>query len=398
MLVNCTLAVPTMVLEQYLFKATLYRVRPAGFTKQLELLTSYVSQWEVTWVEDTDGVHTAVFMARALSFVSVNITSQQVISVALPVPSRANLTAPSSPHSLTEYQLTHIGESGMHTVQLAPFGGADPNGPGARELIMLTTNITFRPDDAPGQHAGGSGSDGSSHSPSSSSSSSAGAPSAALYGQLRRFLANNVAHQSSQQHVLMGIVTPPVVLDLAYTQNLVQLPASMPAGYFGFVNLVALHLSQGPRAASPDATVLLPDVWTHLLWGIQRCVGLLVFVCWDLHAVHTWIPMCEHEQGWFVRTDMHGGILGCMSSTAAHVPFSNACSLLCACTWCCCCLLSVLSVPAVVYARTNKNVVTLSNVTLWVPAAEFSFIRFHTTEQAASFTINLQGMRKDVLP
>lgn len=41
--------------------------------------------------------------------------------------------------------------------------------------------------------------------------------------------------------------------------------------------------------------------------------------------------------------------------------------------------------------RTVSNVVYLSNVTLWVPAAEFSFIRSHTAEQPKSFTINLQG-------
>jgi hypothetical protein len=41
--------------------------------------------------------------------------------------------------------------------------------------------------------------------------------------------------------------------------------------------------------------------------------------------------------------------------------------------------------------RTTKNVVTLSNVTLWVPAAEFSFIRSHTAATPTSFTINLQG-------
>lgn len=35
--------------------------------------------------------------------------------------------------------------------------------------------------------------------------------------------------------------------------------------------------------------------------------------------------------------------------------------------------------------------VVLSNATLFVPAAEFSFIRSHTGEQPTSFTINLQG-------
>jgi hypothetical protein len=49
---------------------------------------------------------------------------------------------------------------------------------------------------------------------------------------------------------------------------------------------------------------------------------------------------------------------------------------------CCCPLLA---------GRTSKNVVLLSNVTLYVPAAEFSFIRSHTAEQPTSFTINLQG-------
>lgn len=70
---------------------------------------------------------------------------------------------------------------------------------------------------------------------------------------------------------------------------------------------------------------------------------------------------------------------------------------------CCCCLVSlhthpthtrwhcVLPAHAGVVCRSISSVVYLSNVTLWVPAAEFSFIRSHTAEQPTSFTINLQG-------
>lgn len=53
-------------------------------------------------------------------------------------------------------------------------------------------------------------------------------------------------------------------------------------------------------------------------------------------------------------------------------------------------LCSVFLCVRVSYRAVN-SVVYLSNVTLWVPAAEFSFIRSHTAEQPTSFTINLQG-------
>jgi len=269
---NCTLVVSTTALEQYLYKATLFRVKPAGFTQQLQRLSQYISAWSVSWMEPTDSVYVEEFDSIAISFNSVNITAQPAIAVALPVPDRSTMAVTMSQHALSEYQLTHVGQSGMNTMQLGPVGGADPNQAGARELIMLTTNVTFSPD-APSVPA--------ATTATGAQSPAAAAPDVMLYRQLRKFLAANIGSGALQQHVLMGIVVPPVTLDLAYSQNLVQLPPAMPPGHFALVNMVALHLSQGPRAASPDATVLLPDVWTHLLWSIQRYVG---YMCW--RALH----------------------------------------------------------------------------------------------------------------
>lgn len=266
---NCTLVVSTMALEQYLFKATLFRVKPAGFTEQLQRLSQYINVWSVSWMEPTESVYVEEFDSIAITFNSVNITAQPAIAVALPVPDRSTMAGTMSQHALSEYQLTHVGQSGMHTMQLGPVGGADPNQVGARELVMLTTNVTFSPDGPSATAA-----------TAATGPQSPAAPDVMLYRQLRKFLATNVGSGALQQHVLMGIVVPPVTLDLAYSQNLVQLPPVMPPGHFALVNMVALHLSQGPRAASPDATVLLPDVWTHLLWSIQRYAkGLHVLTC-----------------------------------------------------------------------------------------------------------------------
>lgn len=67
------------------------------------------------------------------------------------------------------------------------------------------------------------------------------------------------------------------------------------------------------------------------------------------------------------------------------VPFVlMPCSLTAPC--CSLCLPACLPMP-----RETRNVLLLSNTTLWVPAAEFSFIRSHTAAQLTSFTINLQG-------
>jgi hypothetical protein len=246
---NTTLVASTASLEQYLFQATLFRVRPAGFGQQLAHFLNYIDNWQVNWVEDSETVLTQHFDAAAIRFRVVNMTSRPVIAVPLPAPDRSSMAVPDDPSDGPDYELTHISHSGMQTVQLAPYGGANRQGPGARELIMLTTNITYRGDSAAGA-AGDAGHD--------------------VFKQLRAFLQQNLAEVALQQHVLMGIDTPPVTVDLAYSQNLVDLPPTMPAGHFALVNMMLMHLSQGPRAASPDANVLLPDVWTHLMWSIRR--------------------------------------------------------------------------------------------------------------------------------
>lgn len=243
-----------VLLEQYLIQATVYRVRPAGFAKQLSHYEKRISRWEVRWAEDSESVYTTHFDASAMQLTAVNMTSRQLVARALPLPAHNSSAAALAQQKVPEYQLTHVGHSGLHTMDLLPLDGEGQLVPGARELIMLTSNVTVPPDGA-APPAG---------------------PEAVEQTQLRAFLKHSLQHGATQQHVVIGIETPPVTLDLSYTRNLVQLPANLPAGHFAIVNMMIMHLSQGPRAAMADANVLLPDVWTHLLWGIRRCA---VCVC-----------------------------------------------------------------------------------------------------------------------
>jgi hypothetical protein len=56
---NVTMVMADVSLEQYLVQATVYRVRPAGFTKQLSHIEKQISQWEVRWAEDSESVYTS---------------------------------------------------------------------------------------------------------------------------------------------------------------------------------------------------------------------------------------------------------------------------------------------------------------------------------------------------
>lgn len=249
---NCTLVVSMLASEQFLFKATLFRVRPAGFSQQLQQLLGHVSRWDVSWVEDGDSVYTDAFYTTAVKFSRVLVSAQPMVAAALPLPIRSSL--PALQPGIPEYQLTHVGQEGLQVMQRMP----SPAGSQGREVVMLTTNLTLVTGYA---------------SPPAAAAAVAGAgagsgPYPGVDAQLRRFLATRVA-DTAVQHVLMGIVTPPIAVDVAYS-NLVRLPPAMPAGYFGLVNMVLLHLPQGPNASLPDANVLLPDVWTHLLWSIPR--------------------------------------------------------------------------------------------------------------------------------
>jgi hypothetical protein len=174
-----------------------------------------------------------------------------MVAVALPLPFNGSVRARQL--GVPEYQLTHVGQEGLNAMPPEAPAGSDTG----REVVMLTTNITFKAADAA--------------SAGSTALAAAGASAlvdADVAGQLRKFLSGRVA-DTAVQHVLMGIVTPPITVDVAYS-TLVPLPPAMPAGYFGLVNMVMMHLPQGPRAAVADANVLLPDVWTHLLWSIPR--------------------------------------------------------------------------------------------------------------------------------
>jgi hypothetical protein len=263
---NSTLVASTASLEQYLFQATLFRVRPAGFSQRLAHFSKYIKKWQVNWVEDSESVFTQHFDAAAIRFRAVNMTARPVIAVVLPAPDHSSMAVVYDARDGPDYELTHISQSGMQTVQLAPYSGWRP-GPVARELIMLTTNITYKGDAATAD--GGADND--------------------VFKQLT-FLQQNLAEVALQQHVLMGIDTPPVTVDLAYSQNLVELPPTMPAGHFVMVNIMLMHLSQGPRAASPDANVLLPDVWTHLMWSIRR------WAVYSLKCRQRWQTSCGQHQ------------------------------------------------------------------------------------------------------
>lgn len=239
---NCTLIVSKLDSQQFLFKATLFRVRPAGFTQHLQQLLGGVSRWDVSWVEDGDSVFADAFYSTALRYSRVLVTAEPMVVVALPLP--LNGSARARQPGVLEYQLTHVGQEGLNAIlpELE------------REVVMLTTNITFKAEDA-----------------ASTAVAAAGASALVdtdVAGQLRKFLRGRVT-DTAGQHVLMGIVTPPITVDVAYS-TLVPLPPAMPAGHFGLVNMVMMHLPQGPRAALADANVLLPDVWTHLLWSIPR--------------------------------------------------------------------------------------------------------------------------------
>jgi hypothetical protein len=362
---NSTMVVANSELDEYLFRATLFLVQPHGFAKQLAHLASFITAWHVAWVEQNSVVHTSELATSVLHFLGVNMTETPQVAARLPLPARpARLTALTAAGPTVQYQVTHVDEVGIVTEDLiAPADDA----PSIRDLVILTTNITFT-----------NGAAGDGHQPNSSSASASGGATSHSPGDLdervRALLATNLARMPKEQHAVMGIVTPPVVLDLSYAPALLPLPASMPAGYLTLVNLVAIHLPQGPRASQPDATVLLPDVWTHLLWSLPRCGRhgkAAAARCWEL-GVAPRVLLCA-----------------CTHSRPSHKVLPPR-HMLTAARSCCAGAPALLRFPRAAH-RTTLNVVMLSNVTLWVPAAEFSFIRFHTTEEQVNFTINLQG-------
>lgn len=234
---NCTLVLSMLELEEYLYKATLFNVQPAGFPEALQYLDSVVTEWQVEWVPELHMVQTAVFESAAMSVLECNYTIEPVVAPRLPLPGRANdskLTAEDAPQ---EHSLTHVDALGVRGV------GSSPASPGTSEMLLLTTNMSF----------------------------GIGSPAnPVVERQLQQHIEQQLQSNSQMRHIMMGINDPSVTLDMGYSTDLLALPANVPPGHLTIVNVVMLRLSQGPAAMLPGANMQTPDVWTHLLWSFPR--------------------------------------------------------------------------------------------------------------------------------
>jgi hypothetical protein len=244
---NCTLVLSTLELEEYLYKATIFKVQPAGFPAALASMAAVISSWLVAWLPDHATVETLMQKSTAMTVLSCNYTSTPVIAARLPIPMRVDnislLQQPAAASGTDHHSLTHVDSSGVRGP--LPRGSASPQN-GATEMVLLTTNMSF-------------------------GVSSTGSPtSAAVEQQLRAHLADAGTNQPQLRHTLMGIVDPPVALDMGYTTDFVALGADAAPGQLSIINMAMLRLSQGPAAFQPGANLQTPEVWTHLLWSIPR--------------------------------------------------------------------------------------------------------------------------------
>eukprot|EP00775_Hariotina_reticulata_P004405 gene4405-4658_t len=276
---NVTLVLSHLDVEEFLYKATLYQIRPAGFTQQLQVLDSMVMAWRVTWQPTSVGmlIMTPLLLTTSMSVLDTNYTTQPVIAPQVPLPTR--YTVASSEASLQQ-ALVQVNDWGLEGLGAAATGSQS-------ELVLITTNLSFEGVSAPAAPG--------NQSPEQ---------------QLLEHLERNMQAIRAMRHILMGIVQPPVMLDMAYAVDLVRFPPGMPTGQLLIVSLTMNHLPQGPRASLPTASMLTADVWTILLW-------------------------C--------------------------------------------------------FARPPDSVIQMSNVTLWLPAGEFSLIRSHTKDTPVDFDVGLEG-------
>ncbi|WIA13636.1 hypothetical protein OEZ85_007199 [Tetradesmus obliquus] len=286
---NCTVVLSTLELEEYLYKATLFKVQPAGFPAALASLDAVISSWWVAWLPEHSTVETLQQQSSAMSVLSCNYTSTPLIAPRLPLPMRFdNGSSPQQPQSASgsdQHSLTHVDASGVKgPLPRGSVVGPSSNSSSATEMVLLTTNMSF----------------------GISSSSSP-----VVEQQLRQHLSAAGDSNPLLRHTLMGIADPPVTLDMGYSTDFVVLGPDAAPGQLSIINLAMLRLSQGPAAFLPSANLQTPEVWTHLLWSIPRPRG----------SATVWV----------------------------------------------------------------------SNVTLWVPAAEYSYIRSHTGDSDTNFTIDLTG-------
>jgi hypothetical protein len=241
---NCTLVLSPLELEEYLYKATLFKVRPARFPAALASMDAVISSWWVAWLPDMSTVETLKQESTAMSVLVCNYTSTPIIAARLPMPVRVDnaslLQQPAAASSADHHSLTHVDSSGVRGP--LPRGSTRPQ-LGAMELVLLTTNMSF----------------------GISSPSDPG-----VEQQLRQHLADAAASQPRLRHTLMGIVDPPVTLDMGHTTEFVVLGPDAAPGQLSIINMAMLRLSQGPAAFQPGANLQTADVWTHLLWSIPR--------------------------------------------------------------------------------------------------------------------------------
>ena len=251
---NCTLVLSDVEVEEYLFRATLYEVQPGGFGELLQWLDSgVVTAWSVVWLDPLHTVQTLVFESSAARVLDSNYTSKALVAAPLPAPTPAQPAAGAIP--VRAHTLTHVDAQGVLAVGSSPGAGRD-----AAELsdvVLITTNLTFSQSPA----AAGNNS-------SSNSSSCSNTPASQLLVHLKR----RIAAVPTGTHTLLGMVWPPVTLDLSYAVGLLTLPPDAPPRQLALVNLALTHLAQAPSADAPGAGLQTPGVWTQLLWAVERCV------------------------------------------------------------------------------------------------------------------------------
>lgn len=237
---NCTIGLSTLEVEEYLFKATLYKVQPAGFEEQLEVLNANVQAWVVEWISDKGIAETMIRDTTAMTVINSNYTSQPVAAPRLPLPSRINdTTLQTAPGNYLQHLMTHVSEKGV-----VPIGsGAEVEAP-TSEMMLLTTNMSFGVD-LPARNS-------------------------TVEAALKQHMKDHIMSFPDMSHVMMGIVTPPVTLNMGYTTDYITLPPDAPPRYLTVVNVAATRLAQGPGAFLPGANTQTPDIFTHLLWAIPR--------------------------------------------------------------------------------------------------------------------------------
>lgn len=247
---NCTVVLSTLELEEYLYKATLFKVQPAGFPAALASLDAVISSWWVAWLPERSTVETLQQQSSAMSVLSCNYTSTPLIAPRLPLPMRFDNGSslqqqqPQSASGSDHHSLTHVDASGVKgPLPRGSVVGPSSNSSSATEMVLLTTNMSF----------------------GISSSSSP-----VVEQQLRQHLSAAGDSNPLLRHTLMGIADPPVTLDMGYSTDFVVLGPDAAPGQLSIINLAMLRLSQGPAAFMPSANLQTPEVWTHLLWSIPR--------------------------------------------------------------------------------------------------------------------------------